>query len=189
MPQTHSHHGHGHSHSRSRSPARFGTLNRSFKMDTSSATALLDQEKDQAHYTHDHDHQHSHSHSSQPELHDHDNGHNHNHNHGHSNGSHGDLRSGGSKMQARQHIPAPLMTGNVFSTSSTAAGKLLVTPKNPSISEPYKAPEAKLPKHVHDHSAERSRFTNSLLPYTARWPLLHAVMTEKDSRRIFYFMR
>ncbi|KAK2074235.1 hypothetical protein P8C59_008456 [Phyllachora maydis] len=43
-----------------------------------------------------------------------------------------------------------------------------------------------LPKH--DHSAERSRFTSLLLPYTSRWPLLHAIMTEKDSRRIFYFM-
>jgi zinc transporter 5/7 len=27
-----------------------------------------------------------------------------------------------------------------------------------------------------------------LLPYTSRWPLLHAIMTEKDSRRILYFM-
>jgi zinc transporter 5/7 len=27
-----------------------------------------------------------------------------------------------------------------------------------------------------------------LLPYTARFPLIHAIVTEKDSRRIFYFM-
>jgi hypothetical protein len=27
-----------------------------------------------------------------------------------------------------------------------------------------------------------------LLPYTAKYPLIHAIMTEKDSRRIFYFM-
>lgn len=27
-----------------------------------------------------------------------------------------------------------------------------------------------------------------LLPYTARFPILHAIMIEKDSRRIFYFM-
>ena len=43
--------------------------------------------------------------------------------------------------------------------------------------------------HGHDHSVKRSKFTTFLLTYTARWPLLHAVMTEKDSRRIFYFMR
>lgn len=92
-------------------------------------------------------------------------------------------------MQARQKVPAPLLGGNGWKTTATAAGKPLVTPTNASFSGHYKAPEAKLPKPAHDHSAERSRFTNLLLPYTARWPLLHTVMTEKDSRRIFYFMR
>lgn len=92
-------------------------------------------------------------------------------------------------MSARQHVPAPVLTGNGFTTTSTAAGKLLVTPKNASFSESYKAPETKPPKSAHDHSAERSRFTNMLLPYTAKWPLLHTIVTEKDSRRIFYFMR
>ena len=49
--------------------------------------------------------------------------------------------------------------------------------------------------HAHDHShatkdhtAKRSRFTGLLLPYTSKYPLLHAIMTDKDSRRIFYFM-
>lgn len=42
--------------------------------------------------------------------------------------------------------------------------------------------------HDHSHSTERSAFTKLLLPYTARWPLIHAIITEKDSRRIFYFM-
>lgn len=92
-------------------------------------------------------------------------------------------------MQTRQHIPAPLLTGNDFTTTSTAAGKLLVTPKNAVFSESYKAPEPKPPRSAHDHSPKRSTFTNMLLPYTAKWPLLHSVMTEKDSRRIFYFMR
>ena len=41
----------------------------------------------------------------------------------------------------------------------------------------------------HGHSVERSRFTTLLLPYTARWPILHTVVADKDSRRIFYFMR
>ncbi|KAI2621352.1 cation efflux family-domain-containing protein [Xylaria nigripes] len=40
----------------------------------------------------------------------------------------------------------------------------------------------------HDHSRDFSRLTGLLLPYTSRWPLVHAIMTDKDSRRIFYFM-
>ena len=43
--------------------------------------------------------------------------------------------------------------------------------------------------HPHGHSAKRSRFTSFLLAYTSRWPMLHTIMTDKDSRRIFYFMR
>lgn len=42
--------------------------------------------------------------------------------------------------------------------------------------------------HTHDHNNQRSLFTAMLLPHTAQFPILHAVMTEKDSRRIFYFM-
>lgn len=42
--------------------------------------------------------------------------------------------------------------------------------------------------HDHDSAAKRSLFTRTLLPYTAPYPILHAIMTEKDSRRIFYFM-
>lgn len=92
-------------------------------------------------------------------------------------------------MQARQRIPAPLLEGNGWETTATPAGKPLVTPTNAALSAHYEAPEAKPPKAAHEHSVERSRFTNLLLPYTARWPLLHTVMTERDSRRIFYFMR
>lgn len=168
MPQTHRHHGHGHAHSRSRSPSRLGTLNRSFKLDTSSAT-IPDPEGD---------YEHSQLFAAKSDT-----------NHDHEPHSHSHTHSGGSRMQARQHIPPPVLTGNGFTTTATATGKMLVTPNIASISESYQAPEAKLPKSVHDHSAERSKFTNLLLPYTAKWPLLHSVMVEKDSRRIFYFMR
>ncbi|POS83185.1 hypothetical protein EPUL_005137 [Erysiphe pulchra] len=34
----------------------------------------------------------------------------------------------------------------------------------------------------------RSRITNRLLQISQRWPFLHAILSEKDSRRIFYFM-
>ncbi|KAK7729104.1 putative zinc transporter msc2 [Cytospora paraplurivora] len=73
-------------------------------------------------------------------------------------------------------------------TTSTPAGRQLITPATSDFASSYEAPGARLPKAVLDRSAERSRFTNMLLPYTAKWPILHAVMTEKDSRRIFYFM-
>ena len=33
-----------------------------------------------------------------------------------------------------------------------------------------------------------SRLTNYILPKVQSWPLLHTILTEKDSRRIFYFM-
>ena len=52
--------------------------------------------------------------------------------------------------------------------------------------------------HMHDHDhghghhgevpEKRSAFTKMLLPKTASFPLLHAIVAEKDSRRIFYFM-
>lgn len=64
-----------------------------------------------------------------------------------------------------------------------------MTPTNASFAGHYKAPVAKTTTPAHDPSAERSRFTNFMLPHTAKWPMLHTIMTEKDSRRIFYFMR
>jgi solute carrier family 30 (zinc transporter), member 5/7 len=47
------------------------------------------------------------------------------------------------------------------------------------------------PSHGHSHNKieARSRLTRMVLPYTESWPLLHSIMKEKDSRRIFYFMR
>lgn len=163
MPNSHRHHGHKHGHSRSRSPS-FGSLNRSFKMDSSFGipSPSLDGE-------HDHGHNHSHSHThSEP----------HNQHHHHAN-----------SMQPRQNVPPPLLPSSGWKTTSTSMGKHLITPVTSSFAEQYEAPEAQGTEPPHDHSAERSRFTNMLLPYTSKWPILHAIMTEKDSRRIFYFMR
>lgn len=179
MPTSHRHHGHKHGHSRSRSPSSLGSLNRSFKMDSSFGipSPSLDDEHDDEH-DHDHDHGHSHSHShshSEPHTHDHGSSHSHTH--------------PANSMQPRQNIPAPLLPSNGWKTTSTSMGKHLITPITASISEQYEAPETQGSEPPHDHSAERSRFTNMLLPYTSKWPILHAVMTEKDSRRIFYFMR
>lgn len=45
--------------------------------------------------------------------------------------------------------------------------------------------------HVHHAKAvePRSRFTTLLLKHTLNFPLLQSILLEKDSRRIFYFMR
>ena len=43
--------------------------------------------------------------------------------------------------------------------------------------------------HVsHDHAGPHSRVTEILLQSLEDWPLLHSILVEKDSRRIFYFM-
>lgn len=166
MPTSHRHHGHKHGHSRSRSPS-FGSLNRSFKMDSSFGIPTPTHEGD-----HDHDHGHNHSHS-----------HSHTHSEPHTHTHHAN------SMQPRQNVPPPLLPSNGWKTTSTSAGKHLITPVTAGFSEQYEAPEPQGTEPPHDHSAERSKFTNMLLPYTSKWPILHAIMTEKDSRRIFYFMR
>lgn len=44
-------------------------------------------------------------------------------------------------------------------------------------------------QHKHsDHHAHPSRISTYLLKSTEGWPLLHSILLEKDSRRIFYFM-
>ena len=47
--------------------------------------------------------------------------------------------------------------------------------------------------HIHHHGSKsakgpHSRFTGLLLATLRDWPLLHSILVEKDSRRIFYFM-
>lgn len=171
---SHSHnrgHGHGHKHSRSRSPAPLGTLNRSFKFEVSSPASPPK-------HTHHHDHDHGPL-DDTPHSHDHHDHHDHD----------PDPFPHRSPMQARDNTPSPLSAVNGWKRSSTSGGKPLVTPTNASFYGHYTAPAAKTTPPAHDHSVERSRFTKMLLPHTAKWPMLHAIMTEKDSRRIFYFMR
>ena len=48
--------------------------------------------------------------------------------------------------------------------------------------------------HHHHHDAHHqhenhSMFTRMLLRNTQKWPLLNSILADKDSRRIFYFMR
>ena len=46
----------------------------------------------------------------------------------------------------------------------------------------------KEPHVSHDHAGPHSRFTEYLLQRSENWSLLHSILVEKDSRRIFYFM-
>ena len=46
--------------------------------------------------------------------------------------------------------------------------------------------------HQHQHTSQQgqpSRFSEILIRSCQHWPLLHSILVEKDSRRIFYFMR
>lgn len=135
-------------------------------------------------------------------------GHRHSHTH---DGNHSSYRANSNQpLATRPNLPTipsssvvPSADGH-WRTSSTAGGKPLITPTHGSFDAAamYQPPEAQSHTHHdhdhghehehgphgHDQTAERSKFTALLLPYTSRYPLLHAIMTDKDSRRIFYFM-
>lgn len=120
----------------------------------------------------------------------------HSHNRSHQHDSNQSQYRANSNLAMQINVP-PLSSSSHWKTESTLGGKKVMTPTAASfdaagVYEPPVASRARSHSHSHhhhDHSAERSRFTSMLLPYTARWPILHAVVTDKDSRRIFYFMR
>lgn len=113
----------------------------------------------------------------------------HHHEHGHAlEHNHAQFRPNSNhSSKSRSNAPPALANGH-WKTDSTAGGKPLITPSHASFDAAgtYQAPTPSDPQH--DRIIERSRFTNFLLPYTSKWPLLHAIVAEKDSRRIFYFM-
>ncbi|KAL2133380.1 hypothetical protein VTI74DRAFT_2468 [Chaetomium olivicolor] len=123
-------------------------------------------------------------------------GHSHSRSHHHHDGNN-------SQYRANSNIPVPInvppLGGNTqWKIESTPGGKSLISPTSAGFDAAgvYDAPTASPVRphshshhhHDHDRLAERSRFTSLLLPYSSRWPLLHAVLTDRDSRRIFYFM-
>lgn len=185
LPHAHQHHIHSHSHSHSQSQPSINSWKSSM-----SNGGLHAHPEDQ-----DSDHEHRHSHS-RPY-------------------SHG--RTGSNTrvaMSNRKAPPAALDTMNGWARETTAGGKSVITPMTDTATTPLYSPSKQHHHHrnhhdhghdhdhdhdhTHDHyhhnhhghdqSAERSFFTKMLLPYTAPYPLIHAIMTEKDSRRIFYFM-
>jgi zinc transporter 5/7 len=125
-----------------------------------------------------------------------------------SNGAHSHARShqhdsNHTQFRANSNVPAPINVPPLSESStpwkveSTPGGKSLLSPTTAGFDAAgvYEPPVASRSRshshshHHHEHSAPRSKFTGLLLQYTPRWPLLHAVVVDKDSRRIFYFMR
>ncbi|RDW91873.1 hypothetical protein BP5796_01267 [Coleophoma crateriformis] len=177
---THSHHGHVHPHSHSHThsasphrPASFAS-NTPRALRTGSTTGSL------------HAHAHTDSHST---LHPHDQNHN-----THSPSSE-DSNSSGNGSNEWQGNPDPFAAQR-----ESDAQKHAHSPDEPPASNGTAHDHHHIHNHgddhKHDHSdhshgtgAEtRSRFTSAILPFVTGYPLLHTILTEKDSRRIFYFM-
>lgn len=105
-------------------------------------------------------------------------------------------------LMREKPAPAALDTLYGWSQEKTAGGKCILTPGPGALTTPYSPPRQHHHHHHHDHdshsphvhtaadeqSSRPSLFTRTLLPRTARFPVLHAILVEKDSRRIFYFM-
>ncbi|KAH8735682.1 cation efflux family-domain-containing protein [Ilyonectria robusta] len=164
-------------------------------------------------HEHDHDHDHDHSHD-----HSHDGGYglpNPARRGGHTRRHTRSHLSNSSMLLSREKQPPPaLNTLDGWTQEKTPGGKSVITPGPETATMPYSPPDkhdhdhdhSHSHDHAHDHShdhhhghvhahadshennANRSLVTRMLLPYTARFPILHAIMIEKDSRRIFYFM-
>jgi hypothetical protein len=164
---THSHHAQGSPLPHSHSPNRAGAPERLHTQHAANSPRSLRQERPGYSHSHGHSESHHHGHS-----HSHSHSHNHDHNH---NSLSGDLHSppntglslNGQKMD-HQHILTPTKVG--LSSFEPPSGTVTV-------------------EHAHASAGERSRFTGLMLSYTEGISLLHSILIEKDSRRIFYFMR
>ncbi|KAM5362018.1 hypothetical protein ACJZ2D_012768 [Fusarium nematophilum] len=188
----------GHMHARTQSQSSLNALRT-----TISNGSLPSRSDDEAH-AHGRDHSHDHGHGNC-------NGHSHNHS-GHKHGHSRSHMSNTSAMLAREKLPPPaLNTMEGWTQERTPGGKSVITPGPETANMPYSPPDhhdhhghdhhhshdhqhghdhSHSHDHSHDHenSSKRSLLTRMILPYTARFPILHAILIEKDSRRIFYFM-
>ena len=181
---TNSHHGHGHGHSHSHSPGRpSANRPRSFREERLNGSL-------HAYSASDSNLGHIHEHSARspsplrierfPDEREHEHGDEYTHNHG----------------PKGPTTPSPYVSSPYFDVPdmpspdrSDPFGMMDDLPVNP-------LPTYQPPAHGHHHvhattasTAPRSGFTNLILPLVIRWPLLHTIMADKDSRRIFYFMR
>lgn len=178
LPHAHQQHLHPHSHPQSPSP--LSSWRSSMSSETLSTTSADDVVYDEGHgsnYSHTGPNLHAHSHSHSHER----------------SGSYASNRSNRSIPLSRERPPPTsldMMDG--WTLEKTQSGRSVIAPGPDTTATPY-SPPRQVHKRMHElqsseSNAERSLFTRTLLPYTAKYPILHAIMTEKDSRRIFYFM-
>ena len=176
MHNAHSHHGHNHvhSHSHSHSPSR----------PTANTTRAMRHERSNGSL-----HSFSHSESSVDHNHSHDHKHKHGHNCNHNHHIHepSPLGVGYPTPPNSDSLPGQSFEKHAYESSSELS-------KVDSYEPPPNAVDVVGHNHGHHHhhstSVEpRSKFTAFVLPYTRKWPLLYTIMADKDSRRIFYFMR
>ena len=170
---THSHHGHvhSHSHSPSRQPQYSANTPRTLRQEKSNGS-LHAHSHSEPHHEHARSHSPSHRHEREPSP----------------------LRYLPTPPYSNGLAPGPFE--NQTYEPSPALSQV------GSYEPPLKAVNV-LP-HDHDHNYDhhdrshaphaksvepRSRFTSFMLPFVLRWPLLHTIISDKDSRRIFYFMR
>ncbi len=170
MTHSHGHNGHLHSHSHSPSRQYPASTPRTLKTERSNGSLHSHSHSD----THlDHDHTHSHNHSSS-----------HSHNHER-------------EFSQSGYLPTPPNSNGLppVATFEKQGYELSPAPSQIDTFEPSLNSVNVIPHdhgHLHPHSSPvepRSRFTNFILPLVLKWPLLHTIMADKDSRRIFYFMR
>ena len=172
---THSHLGHGHVRTHSRAPSHGPSRQSSF---SGSPSKIMKREMSSGSI---HIHkplgiQHDHGHAHQPQ-----------HDHGHDEPA---------------IAPEPYSNGSAHvanqgqkTTHATAAPEIYESPAQ-NVKHSHHDHEHKIHDHVHKHGhphghkhESKSKFTNMLLPMVQNHPLLHTILAEKDSRRIFYFMR
>ena len=188
LPHAHQHHISG-SHSSSHSQSSLNSWRASMSGDRLSASFEDAIYEEGPAATHGHSHSHSHDHG-------HDHSHSHDHSHElrtprqpshHRMGSYASNTSASISKERPPSMNLEVMDG--WTLERTVSGKSVVTPGLNSASTPYSPPRLVNKAQFNiDENNQRSFFTNALLPYTAKYPILHAIMTEKDSRRIFYFM-
>jgi zinc transporter 5/7 len=171
MTHGHNHHGHGHGHlhSHSHSPGRQYSL----KPERSNGS-LHSHSQSESHLEpeHAHSHHHNHSHSREPSP----------------------LRYLPTLPNSNGLPPAAFEKQTHQPYELSPALSEVTTDEPPLNAANVVSHDHKHHGHSHNHNhtppAEpRSRFTKFLLPLMLRWPLLHTILAEKDSRRIFYFMR
>lgn len=114
----------------------------------------------------------SHSHN---DSHDHGNGHSHSDSHSHSHAH--DHDHDHDYDHSHGHAPSLSAAGPYTPSRSTFDKSSYAAPETPSVVFDQVASPGSL-----------SKFSKFVMQYTAHYPLVHAVMKEKDSRRIFYFM-